>query len=226
MSMEWFDRVSHELQEELNSVCEKYDQVGQMTIDRSAKHPLIEFFVETDDDETEFFCTLLYDPHNGEFYVETFDVEYEQLARVILPDIEDVIDVVHVSFHDFINGDSYLLADEDEDDVELILDVDDDGEFYIEEIGNEVNTVDKLAVEWETPEMTAFQVDEKVEVTYQFGVVSATGNGVLRRVNRYLSNNDELHKEESSLTFAKEEASTIIALIASHMDTMTSYENQ
>ena len=228
MSMEWFNRVSRELQEELNSVCEQYDQVGQMTIDRSAKHPLIEFFVETDDDETEFFCTLLYDPHNAEFYVETFDEEFEQLARVILTDIEDVIDVVHISFHDFINGDSYLLADEDddEDEVEFILDVDDDGEFYIGEIENEVDTVEKLAVEWETPEMTAFQVDDEVEVTYQFGVVNATGNGVLRRVNRYLSNNDELHKEEISLTFAKEEAVTIIALIASHMDTMTSYENQ
>jgi hypothetical protein len=235
--MEWFNRVTGELQDHLNSICEEYDQIGQMTIDQSAKHPRVEFFVETEGNERDYFCTLLFDPHNEEFYLETFDYEFEQPARIILADIEDVIDAVHDSFHDFINGDSDMFVavdgndndnDDDEDDDEddeFLLDADDGEEYYIGEIVEEDNMLNEVEIEWETPEVTAFQIDDEVEVTYQFGVVSTTGNGVLRRVNRYWSEDDELYKEESALSFTKEEASTIIAMIASNMDKMTSYED-
>jgi hypothetical protein len=237
MSMEWFNRVTGELQDHLNSICEEYDQIGQMTIDQSAKHPRVEFFVETEGNERDYFCTLLFDPHNEEFSLETFDYEFEQPARIILADIEDVIDAVHDSFHDFINGDSDMFVavdgndndnDDDEDDDEddeFLLDADDGEEYYIGEIVEEDNMLNEVEIEWETPEVTAFQIDDEVEVTYQFGVVSTTGNGVLRRVNRYWSEDDELYKEESALSFTKEEASTIIAMIASNMDKMTSYED-
>ncbi|PUB11729.1 hypothetical protein C8K15_11298 [Paenisporosarcina sp. OV554] len=227
--MEWFNRVTGELQDHLNSICEEYDQIGQMTIDQSAKHPRVEFFVETEGNERDYFCTLLFDPHNEEFYVETFDYEFEQPARIILADIEDVIDAVHDSFHDFINGDSDMFVavdgnDDDEDD-EFLLEDDDEEEYYIGEIVEEENMLNEVEIEWETPEVTAFQIEDEVEVTYQFGVVSTTGNGVLRRVNRFWSEDDEFYKEESALSFTKEEASTIIAMIASNMDKMTSYED-
>lgn len=227
--MEWFNRVTGELQDHLNSICEEYDQIGQMTIDQSAKHPRVEFFVETEGNERDYFCTLLFDPHNEEFYVETFDYEFEQPARIILADIEDVIDAVHDSFHDFINGDSdmFVAVDgiDDDDDDEFLLEDDDKEEYYIGEIVEEENMLNEVEIEWETPEVTAFQIEDEVEVTYQFGVVSTTGNGVLRRVNRFWSEDDELYKEESALSFTKEEASTIIAMIASNMDKMTSYED-
>ncbi len=227
--MEWFNRVTGELQDHLNSICEEYDQIGQMTIDQSAKHPRVEFFVETEGNERDYFCTLLFDPHNEEFYVETFDYEFEQPARIILADIEDVIDAVHDSFHDFINGDSDMFVavdgnDDDEDD-EFLLEDDDEEEYYIGEIVEEENMLNEVEIEWETPEVTAFQIEDEVEVTYQFGIVSTTGNGVLRRVNRFWSEDDEFYKEESALSFTKEEASTIIAMIASNMDKMTSYED-
>ena len=105
MSMEWFNRVTSELHDHLNSICEEYDQVGHMKIEQSAKHPRIEFFVETEEDEREYFCTLHFDPHNKEFYVETFDYEFEQPTRIILTDTEDVIDAIHGIFHDFITDD-------------------------------------------------------------------------------------------------------------------------
>ena len=231
MSMEWFNRVTGELQDHLNSICEEYDKVGQLTIDQSAKHPRVEFFVETEGNERDYFCTLLFDPHNEEFYVETFDYEFEQPARIILADIEDVIDAVHDSFHDFLNGDSdmYVAVDEieeDEDDDEnFLLEADDEEEYYVGELVDEENMLNEVEIEWETPEVTAFQIEDEVEVTYQFGVVSSTGNGVLRRVNRFWSEDDEFYKEESALSFTKEEASTIIAMIASNMDKMTSYED-
>ena len=228
MSMEWFNRVTSELQNHLNSICEEYDKVGQLTIDQSAKHPRVEFFVETEGNERDYFCTLLFDPHNEEFYVETFDYEFEQPARIILADIEDVIDAVHDSFHDFLNGDSdmYVAVDEIEDDDEdFLLEADDEEEYYVGELVDEENMLNEVEIEWETPEVTAFQIEDEVEVTYQFGVVSSTGNGVLRRVNRFWSEDDEFYKEESALSFTKEEASTIIAMIASNMDKMTSYED-
>ena len=228
MSMEWFNRVTSELQDHLNSICEEYDKVGQLTIDQSAKHPRVEFFVETEGNERDYFCTLLFDPHNEEFYVETFDYEFEQPARIILADIEDVIDAVHDSFHDFLNGDSdmYVAVDEIEDDDEdFLLEADDEEEYYVGELVDEENMLNEVEIEWETPEVTAFQIEDEVEVTYQFGVVSSTGNGVLRRVNRFWSEDDEFYKEESALSFTKEEASTIIAMIASNMDKMTSYED-
>ena len=229
MSMEWFNRVTGELQDHLNSICEEYDQIGQMTIDQSAKHPRVEFFVETEGNERDYFCTLLFDPHNEEFYVETFDYEFEQPARIILADIEDVIDAVHDSFHDFINGDSDMFVavdgNEDDEDDEFLLEDDDEEEYYVGEIVEEENMLNEVEIEWETPEVTAFHIEDEVEVTYQFGVVSTTGNGVLRRVNRFWSEDDEFYKEESALSFTKEEASTIIAMIASNMDKMTSYED-
>lgn len=231
MSMEWFNRVTGELQDHLNSICEEYDKVGQLTIDQSAKHPRVEFFVETEGNERDYFCTLLFDPHNEEFYVETFDYEFEQPARIILADIEDVIDAVHDSFHDFMNGDSdmYVAVDEIEDvedeDEDFFLEADDEEEYYVGELVDEENMLNEVEIEWETPEVTAFQIEDEVEVTYQFGVVSSTGNGVLRRVNRFWSEDDEFYKEESALSFTKEEASTIIAMIASNMDKMTSYED-
>lgn len=231
MSMEWFNRVTGELQDHLNSICEEYDKVGQLTIDQSAKHPRVEFFVETEGNERDYFCTLLFDPHNEEFYVETFDYEFEQPARIILADIEDVIDAVHDSFHDFMNGDSDMyvavdeIEDDEDDDEDFLLEADDEEEYYVGELVDEENMLNEVEIEWETPEVTAFQIEDEVEVTYQFGVVSSTGNGVLRRVNRFWSEDDEFYKEESALSFTKEEASTIIAMIASNMDKMTSYED-
>ena len=43
MNLEWFDRVCGELQESLESICDKYDENGGMSIERGAKHPRIDF---------------------------------------------------------------------------------------------------------------------------------------------------------------------------------------
>ncbi|MBM7602194.1 hypothetical protein JOC75_000164 [Metabacillus crassostreae] len=218
MSLEWFDRVSSELQEHLESICEKYDQVGHMSIDRGAKHPRIEFFVLNEEDEREYFCTLFFDPHNEEFYFETFDLEFEQTSRTLLSDIEDIIDAVHESFHDYMN--------DDEDDYEEVyeVDLDDQGEHYLEDDDGDI--LEEIDVEWETPEVTAFKYEDEVEVTYQFGIVEETGDGVLRRINRIKTDDDDLIKDETNFIFSKEEASTIIAMIASHMDSLSEFDLQ
>lgn len=212
ITTEWFDRVTEELQDHLNSICEEYDQVGHMNINRASKHPRIEFFVSTEDAERDYFCTILFDPYNEEFYVESFDVELLQPTRIILDDITDIVEAVHESFHEFLTDDSdsefYYLDDNDDDDFE-----DDTDEITVEEID----------VEWETPEVTAFLIDDEMEVTYQFGVDSANGDGVLRRVSRIWTDDEEL-EDESTFTFKKDEASTIIAMIASHMDRMIGYD--
>jgi len=207
ITTEWFDRVTEELQDHLNSICEEYDQIGHMNINRASKHPRIEFFVSTEEEERDYFCTILFDPYNEEFYVESFDAELHQPTRIILDDITDIIEAVHESFHEFLTHDS------DSELVYLDNDSDDDDDITIEEID----------VEWETPEVTAFLIDDKVEVTYQFGVDNANGDGVLRRVNR-LWTDDEILEDESTFTFKKDEASTIIAMIASHMDRMVGYD--
>ena len=210
MGLEWFDRVSGELPEQLESICEKYDQVGHMSIDRGVKHPRIEFFVETEDDDRDYFCTLFFDPLNEEFYLETFDFEYEQTSRTILSDFEDIVDAVHESIHYFM--------DEDFDDNE-ILDLDD-------EVDDSGDIFEEIDVEWETPEVTAFTYEDEVEVTYQFGVVQETGDGVLRRINRIKDVENKLIKDETNFIFSKEEASTIIAMVASHMDLLTEFDLQ
>lgn len=203
--MEWFDRVSSELQEHLESICEKYDQEGHMSIDRGAKHPRIEFFIETEDDDREYFCTLFFDPFNEEFYLETFDFEYEQTTRTILADIEDIIEAIHESFHMYQNDEDFEDDEYDEEDTDILEEID---------------------VEWETPEVTAFIYEDEVEVTYQFGVVQETGDGVLRRINRIKTEDDDLIKDETNFIFSKEEASTIIAMIASHMDSLSEFDFQ
>lgn len=209
MSMEWFNRVTSELQDHLKSICEEYDQIGHMNINRGSKHPRIEFFISTEDDDRVYFCTLLFDPYNEEFYLESFDMTLQQPTRIILDDITDVVEAVHESFHEFIDEDSEVFYVDDEEEYEVL-----DDEITLEEID----------VEWETPEVPAYQIEDNLEVTYQFGVDRANGDGVLRRVNRIWTEDGELFEDESTLSFKKEEASTIIAMIASHMDTMTGYE--
>ncbi|QEY21142.1 hypothetical protein D0S48_10805 [Psychrobacillus sp. AK 1817] len=213
MTTEWFDRVTEELQDHLNSICEQYDQVGHMNINRASKHPRIEFFVSTLEDERDYFCTILFDPYNEEFYVESFDVELLQPTRIMLDDITDIIEAVHESFHEFLEDDSEseLIYLEDYDDTND--DNDDDDEIMLEEID----------VDWETPEVTAFLIDDNIEVTYQFGIDSANGDGVLRRRNRSWVDDEEF-VDESTFTFKKDEASTIIAMIASHMDKLIGYD--
>ena len=234
MSLEWFDRVCGELQDHLESICEEYDQVGQMTIERAAKHPRIEFFVDNADVSSEeldrdFFCSLFFDPQNEEFYIDTFDVDSGHTAKIILSDIEEIIEEVHASFHDYINSYDeytddgvYLQSDEGFDEEEC-EDFDDDDEYFEAEQVNSDDIFEEIDVDWSTPEVTAFKHNDEVEVTYQFGIVQATGDGVLKRINRIWTTDDELIKDESHFIFSKEEASTIIAMIASHMDQLSEF---
>ena len=242
MSLEWFDRVCGELQDHLESICEEYDQVGQMTIERAAKHPRIEFFVDTADVDTEeldrdYFCTLFFDPQNEEFYIDTFDVDSGHTAKIILSDIEEIIQEVHESLHDYMNDDDHYTDDgvylntseeyNDEDESEVIyqtIDEDNTDEYYEAEQLNEDDIFEEIDVEWSTPEVTAFKHEDEVEVTYQFGVVQETGDGVLKRINRIWTTDEELIKDESHFIFSKEEASTIIAMIASHMDQLSEFD--
>lgn len=230
MSMEWFDRVVGELQDHLESICEKYDQEGQMAVERGSKHPRIEFFVDYDDGEREYFYLLYFDPHNEEFYTETIDEDLEQPARVILSDIDDIVDAVHEGFHDYINDDQdeldVVYATEEDDTLYYEDDGIDEGEeLYMSELIDEDDILEEIDVEWETPEVTAFLKEDEVEVTYQFGLVQETGDGVLRRINRIWTEDDEMVKDETNFIFTKEEAPTIIAMIASHMDSMQGYDD-
>lgn len=212
MSMEWFNRVTGELQDHLNSICEKYEKIGHMNINQGSKHPRIEFFIETETDERDYFCTLFFDPYNEEFYTESFDLSLQQPTRIILDDITDIVEAVHESFHEFMDVDSEYEEDDETD------------ELYLGEVLDQEITLEEIDVEWETPEVTAFQIENTVEVTYQFGLDTTNGDGVLRRVNRLWTEDEEIIEDESTFTFSKEEASTIIAMIASHMESMTSYD--
>jgi hypothetical protein len=206
MNLEWFDRVCGELQESLESICDKYDENGGMSIERGAKHPRIEFFIDSDEDiEREYFCSLYFDPRNEEFYLESVDPELGFSSKVVLDDIEDIIDAVHESFHYYMEDDLY------EEDVDVDSDF---SEFDHEE---DDIILEEIEVEWETPEVTAYYKEDEVEVTYQFGVVQETGDGVLKRINRVRTEEDDLLKDETNFIFSKEEAGTIISMIASHM---------
>jgi hypothetical protein len=218
MSLEWFDRVCGELQDHLESICAKYDQVGNMTVERGAKYPRIEFFVETEEEERVYFCTISYDPAHEDFFFETFDPDLGQTSRVVLFDIEDIVDAVHESLHDFINDEVDEIDEHEETDEEI------DVIYEFEENDDSVDIFEEIDVEWETPEVTAYLEEDEVEVTYQFGIVTETGDGVLRRINRIWTENQEMIKDESNFIFSKEEAGTIIAMIASHMDKMSNLD--
>jgi hypothetical protein len=227
MSLEWFDRVVGELQDSLESICDQYDQTGQMTIERGAKHPRIEFYTETQDDsEREYFCSLFFDPSNEEFYVETVDPEFGHLSKMILPDIEDIVEVVHDSFHDYMNGDLTEVSYTDEYTDSAVVYVDEDDDDGLDSDVEEDDVIyEDIDVEWETPEVTAYFEENEVEITYQFGIIPETGDGVLKRTNRIWTDVDEILKDETNFIFSKEEAGTIIAMIASHMDKMSSIDD-
>ncbi|MCK1992141.1 hypothetical protein GW626_17455 [Peribacillus muralis] len=202
MTLEWFDRISGELQDHLTSICDEYDSNGSMIVERGSKHPRIEFYTELDDNERDHFASVFFDPHNQEFYLESFEPELGQISRVILADIEEIVDAVHEGFHDYMEETDY----------------EDDADEFEE---NEDTVTYEIDVEWETPEVTAYSKENEVEVTYQFGIVQETGDGVLKRINRIRTANDDLLKDETNFIFSREEASTIIAMIASHMDKLS-----
>ncbi|WP_249870076.1 hypothetical protein [Oceanobacillus saliphilus] len=218
MNLEWFDRVCGELQDSLNSICEKYDENGRMLIERGAKHPRIDFFTDSSEEDRDYFCTLYFDPHNEEFYIQSVDVEYGHLSKVVLEDIEDIVDAVHESFHDYMD-DSF--DDElDSDDISDIVVIDEQPDFQdAGEVEDEL-LLEEIDVEWETPEVTAYYKPDESEVSYQFGITQDTGEGVIKRINRTWADDDDLVKDETIITFSKEEASTLIAMIASHMDSI------
>ncbi|TLS35025.1 hypothetical protein [Pseudalkalibacillus caeni] len=228
MSLEWFDRVSGELQDHLESICDKYDQVGHMSIDRGAKHPRIEFYVETDDDGREYFCSLFYDPHNEEFYTESYDLDLEHTSRTILTDIDDLIDAVHESFHDYMNEEDIYVENEelymDDEYIDEGYELDNEFEegYYEEDYSEAIEN--EIEVEWITPEVTAYSHEDEVNVTYQFGVVQETGDGILRRFNRVITTEDSLIEDESNFIFSKDEAGTIISMIASNMDSLSDFD--
>ncbi|MDW7613743.1 hypothetical protein SC499_03155 [Peribacillus simplex] len=211
MPLEWFDRVSGELQDHLKSICEKYDRNGSMIVERGSKHPRIEFYTELDDNERDYFSTLFFDPHNEEFYMESFEPDLGQISKVILSDIEDIVDAVHESFHNYL----------EEDDTDYEYELDDEYDESYDSDGGGDSDIYEIDVDWETPEVTAYIQDNEVEVTYQFGIVQETGDGVLKRINRIRTADDDLIKDETNFIFSKEEASTIIAMIASHMDSLS-----
>jgi hypothetical protein len=213
MDLEWFDRVCGELQDSLESICSKYDENGGISIERGAKHPRIDFFTEGEGVEREYFCTLFFDPRNEEFYLESFEPDLGYASKIVLADIEDIIDAVHESFHIYMNDD--LLEEEIEEDETGFDDSD--------EIEDGV-LLEEIDVEWETPEVTAYYEEDEVEITYQFGIVQETGDGVLKRINRIWTDDDDLLKDETNFIFSKEEASTIIAMIASHMDSLSTMD--
>jgi hypothetical protein len=224
MDLEWFDRVCGELEDSLDSICDKYDENGGMSIERAAKHPRIEFFTEGEGVEREYFCTIFFDPRNEEFYLESLDPDLGYASKVVLADIDDIIDAVHESFHLYMDDDlseEEMYEDDDLSEEEMYEDETDfddsdeiEGDLVLEEID----------VEWETPEVTAYYQEDEVEVTYQFGIVQETGDGVLKRVNRIWTDDDDLLKDETNFIFSKEEASTIIAMIASHMDSLSTMD--
>ena len=219
MSLEWFDRAAGELQDHLQSICNKYDQDGGMFMERGAKHPRIEFYV-MEYEEKAYFFTLFFDPHNEEFYMETFDSEFGHVGKNILPDIEDIVDAVHEGLHDFMQEDSDF--DDDFDEEEIAETVSGTSRFHSGGEGD--SEFYEIDVEWETPEVTAYYQEDEVEVTYQFGIVQETGDGLLKRVNRIWTEDKDIIKDETNFMFSKEEASTIIAMIASHMDSLTSMD--
>ncbi|OIJ15636.1 hypothetical protein BKP35_01180 [Anaerobacillus arseniciselenatis] len=226
MSLEWFDRVCSEMQDSLESICEDYDELGHMRIDRAAKHPKLEFFVEYEGDEREDFCTLFFDPHNEEFYMEEFDFTAGDTYRQILPDIEEILDAVHESFHNFMDTEVEEV-DEDEffedhiDESEETYDEDGEvDEAYVD--GGAYDVV--VDVEWTTPEVLAYSYLDEVEVTYKFGVLKETGDGILHRVNRIFTEDDGTIEDETNFIFSKEEAGAIIELIEGNMDVMEGFD--
>ncbi|MDV7766820.1 hypothetical protein [Peribacillus sp. CSMR9] len=199
------------MQDHLKSICEKYDRNGSMIVERGSKHPRIEFYTELDDNERDYFSTLFFDPHNEEFYMESFEPDLGQISKVILSDIEDIVDAVHESFHNYL----------EEDDTDYEYELDDEYDESYDSDGGGDSDIYEIDVDWETPEVTAYIQDNEVEVTYQFGIVQETGDGVLKRINRIRTADDDLIKDETNFIFSKEEASTIIAMIASHMDSLS-----
>ncbi|MGJ9458765.1 hypothetical protein [Oceanobacillus sp. CF4.6] len=219
MHLEWFDRVCGELQDSLNSMCEKYDENGRLLIERGARHPRIDFFTDSGEEDRDYFCTLFFDAPNEEFYIQSIDPYYGHVSKVVLKDIEDIIDVVHESFHHYMDDDNLteeeIIVDETNFDELDESDEMEEDELFLEEID----------VDWETPEVTAYYKEDEAQVSYQFGIAQDSGEGVIKRINRISTGDEDMVEDETIITFSKEEASTLIAMIASHMGSLNTMEN-
>jgi hypothetical protein len=199
-----------------------------MRINRASKHPKIEFYVEFEEEEREVFCTLFFDPHNEEFYIEEFDLTEGETFRQILPDIDEILDAVHEMFHNFMememeDADDVTEYEEDEDDIDENekVDIYEEDEQHVLTDGGEYDVV--VDVDWTTPEVLAYSYLDEIEVTYKFGVIKETGDGILHRVNRIFTDSETI-EDETNFIFSKEEAGAIVELIESNMDAMEGFD--
>lgn len=212
MQLEWFDRVCGKLQDSLQTIFKRYDENGRMLIERGAKHPRIDFISSSGEEDRDYFCTLFFDPPNEEFYLQSIDPYYGHRSKVVLNDIEDIIDIVHEHFLNYIddNLSEKEIMEEETDFVESVV------------MENELSLTE-INVDWQTPEaLTYYNEDDEAKVSYKFDLAKDTGEGVIKRINHISTNDGNLLADETIISFSKEEASKLIAMIASHLDLLDS----
>jgi hypothetical protein len=199
MSLEWFYRMENAVRQTLPDVCEDFGDVDVLfDTDTTEQHPAFVFSVVENGEEDEF-CVIRFDPNNQEFYSYHFDEQTELHAKVLFANLDQMLNFIHASYHEYAEE----IEEEDEDfdnDITSSLD-----NHHIEWITNDKY----LHIENNTWNM-------KQTIHYKLGIVKQTGDGVLFRNTITKQNGDE-SEEKVMLFFKEEEASYIVDLLQEYM---------
>ncbi|RSK27247.1 hypothetical protein EJF36_10345 [Bacillus sp. HMF5848] len=210
MSLEWYYRVEPLVRTSLPDICESFDDYDVIFESiTSTKHPSFQFFIVFDDEETALFCSIHFDPINQEFYSLYYDEESEYEVKVLMHDVQDILDYIHTAFHEVL------------DEIEDMEDIENFEDDIIDDLTVEENFEDELtdeSIEWISNDkyihVESHTNDKHTQdnIHYKLGFVRDTGDGVLYR-KTITSIEDEEVEEEVIFYFKEEEANYLIELL-------------
>lgn len=231
MSLEWFLRMENAVRNSLPDLCETLDNF-ELFFDTNTteKHPTFRFSIETGQGMEEF-CLIHFDTINQEFFSYHYHEEVDLEAKVLLNDLDDMINFVHDSFYEHISEtnvdlemldeqgprEDIFMEDEEYKEIEYEGDVDDDD--HIDWITNDKH----IHIEDHTP-----NYDAKYMIHLKLGIDKETGDGVLYRNTFVIDglNEEEEDEEKVYIYFKRDEAPYIIDLINEYLMTVQNGGNQ
>jgi hypothetical protein len=207
MSMEWFYRMENVVRQTLPDVCEDFGDVDVLfDTDTTEQHPAFVFSVFYNGVEDEF-CVVRFDPNNQEFYSYHYDEETELHAKVLFANLDQMLNFIHASYHEYAEEIEVWNEDDEEFEDEVMSNSEIYSESHIEWITNDKY----LHIE----DNTRYS-NMKQTIHYKLGIVKQTGEGVLFRNTITKQNGDE-SDEKVMMYFKEEEASYIVDLLQDYM---------
>ena len=218
-SLDWYYRMEQFIRNSLPELSEEFSPFDiYMEGNVTEFHPSFSFTLSYDEEELEF-CTILFDPVNQEFYSYYLHDELELDCKILLNDLDEVLDFIYFSFQAYMDEISSIIEELDET-VKVPIEDSEEMEEELEiPIGPDEENVDWISNDKHVHIETTNQLGRNEYMIHlKIGVDRETGDGVLYR--NILATDDEGEEETIFFPFKLEEAEFLVELLQDYIDYM------